>query len=97
VKSGATGAIHGGREPPRGPFSRCWSSLGYEPYDVRLCPLGRSRVSALSSTNGWQSSMTRLGVSLVLVRPAVSGAQIVHNLAADLGSRPPTEPTVYRP
>jgi hypothetical protein len=51
-------------------------SLDYEPYDVHLSRLERSLVSALTSTYRRLLSVTRLGVSPVPARPAVSRAQI---------------------
>jgi len=38
-----------------GASSKCRSSLGYEPYDGRLCRLGRSLVIALTSPDGRRS------------------------------------------
>jgi hypothetical protein len=50
-----------GREPPRGPFSRCSSSwcrspLGYEPHDNRLRRLGWYPVVVLASTDAHRLS-----------------------------------------
>jgi hypothetical protein len=51
-------------------------SLGYEPCDARLCRLGRSLVSALTSRTGNPRSCRIRCVSPVSARPAEARAQI---------------------
>jgi hypothetical protein len=50
--------------------------LGYEPYDARLCRLGRSLVVALTSAYGRRASSPMPRVSPVSNRPVASRAQI---------------------
>jgi len=54
----------------------CQSSLGYEPYDVRLRRLAWSLVAALTSINGCGTSTPDPGVSSIPPYPAASRAQI---------------------
>ena len=52
------------------------SSLGYEPYDVRLQRLGLPPVLALNWADAWRRSQRACCVCLVSERPATSRAQI---------------------